>query len=109
MRRAGRAGADVPEGLGSEGLRHLVAIRARVSALLTSALLTIYGAYIGIAASSMSSPGLEKVEYHALGSFGTLLPLAVIGLLWLLIVLYVVWANGPYERELKRIRSRTVR
>lgn len=83
-----------------DALEVLAARRWRVAASLTAATLVAYFGFILLVAfnkplmGSLIAPGL---------SLGILLGALVIATSWGLTGLYILWANGKYDRELHRI------
>lgn len=84
----------------ARALTALAAERGRVSLLLTGAMMFIYFGFILLIAfnkplmGSLVMPGL---------SLGILLGVLVIVLAWLLIYIYVRWANSNYDEKIAQI------
>jgi uncharacterized membrane protein (DUF485 family) len=89
----------------SPAFRALVTRRRRVSLLLTLVLFAIYGTYIGFVAYGRDFLSGRSSYFGGGATVGVSLALGVIVLLWAIITLYVVWANGPYDREVRRVRN----
>jgi uncharacterized membrane protein (DUF485 family) len=87
--------------LESAEFRRLVAIRWRVSLVLTALLFVLYYGYIILIAAD------RALLSHRIGAVTTLgIPLgaAVIVGAWILTASYVVWANRRYDGEVARLR-----
>jgi len=86
----------------SERLRHLAAARWRVALALTFAMMAVYFGFILLVAFDKAllaralAPGL---------SIGILLGVVVIATAWVLIAVYVMWANRHYDQAIARLRS----
>jgi uncharacterized membrane protein (DUF485 family) len=89
--------------LDSAEFRQLVSGRWRVSLVLSALLFVLYYGYIILIASNRALLSRRIGEVTTLG-----IPLgaAVIVGAWLLTAVYVVWANGYYDREVARLRAR---
>jgi uncharacterized membrane protein (DUF485 family) len=86
----------------SERLRQVAAARWRVALALTFAMMAVYFGFILLVAFDKAllartvAPGL---------SIGILLGVVVIATAWVLIAVYVVWANRHYDAAIARLRS----
>src|SRR4051812_3708747 len=86
----------------SERLRQVAAARWRVALALTVAMMAVYFGFILLVAFDKAllartvAPGL---------SIGILLGVVVIATAWVLIAVYVVWANRHYDASIARLRS----
>lgn len=87
----------------SQELKRLADERWRVSLLLTAAMMAIYFGFILLVAfnkplmGSLIVPGL---------SWGILLGALVIVAAWVLIYLYVRWANNSYDQKIENLTKR---
>jgi uncharacterized membrane protein (DUF485 family) len=86
----------------SQGLRDLDAARWRIAIALTIAMTAIYLGFILLIA--YAKPLLSRLVVPGL-SLGILLGAAVIIAAWLLIVVYVRWANRHYDTALAALRQ----
>jgi len=83
-------------------LHDLMRARWRVAVLLSVAVIVIYFGFVLLVAfdkplmAARVMPGL---------SVGILLGALVIALSWVATWIYVRWANGPYDRALKRLKD----
>jgi uncharacterized membrane protein (DUF485 family) len=81
-------------------LEVLAARRWRVAASLTAATLVAYFGFILLVA--FDKPLMGRLIMPGL-SLGILLGALVIALSWGLTGLYILWANGKYDREIHRL------
>jgi uncharacterized membrane protein (DUF485 family) len=86
----------------SERLRQLAAARWRVALALTFAMMAIYFGFILLVAFDKAL--LARTIVPGL-SVGILLGVIVIATAWILIAIYVVWANRHYDAAIARLRS----
>jgi uncharacterized membrane protein (DUF485 family) len=86
----------------SERLRQLAAARWRVALALTFAMMAIYFGFILLVAFDKAL--LARTIVPGL-SVGILLGVIVIAAAWILIAIYVVWANRHYDAAIARLRS----
>ena len=99
--RTGEAGrTDVVE---HEELDALTAKRFKVGATLTVIMLVVYFGFILLIA--FNKPLLAERLTSGL-SLGMLLGVLVILATWVLVALYIRWANGTYEEDIQRLRRR---
>ena len=89
--------------LRSPELARLVRRRWLVSTSLTAALFLVYYGYVLLVALR---PELLARRVGENTTLGIPLGVAVIVLSWALTVAYVLWANGPYDRSVRRLRDR---
>ena len=89
--------------LRSPELARLVRRRWLVSTSLTAALFLVYYGYVLLVALR---PELLARRVGENTTLGIPLGVAVIVLAWALTVAYVLWANGPYDRSVRRLRDR---
>jgi uncharacterized membrane protein (DUF485 family) len=88
----------------TEAIARLARRRWRIALSLTAAMFTVYFGFIlliGFAKSLLArliAPGL---------SVGILLGVVVIASAWALTLVYVRWANGPYDAEMRRLQGRS--
>lgn len=87
----------------SDQLRRLAAARWRVAILLTAAMMTLYFGFILLVA--YNKPLLSSVVVPGL-SLGILLGALVIVAAWVLMFVYVTWANRHHDAEVHSIRER---
>jgi len=83
-------------------LEALARAQWRLALALTSAMMAIYFSFILLVA--YDKPLLGRLVVRGL-SLGTLLGALVIVSAWLLIWIYVRWANGHYDRTVARLRE----
>lgn len=83
-----------------DALEVLAARRWRVAASLTAATLVAYFGFILLIA--FDKPLMGRLIAPGL-SLGILLGALVIAISWGLTGLYILWANGKYDRELNRL------
>jgi len=86
----------------SEPLRLLAAARWRIAILLTIAMMTLYFGFILLVA--YNKPLLSTVLVPGL-SLGILLGALVIVSAWVLMFVYVVWANRHHDAAVNAIRD----
>jgi len=86
-----------------EALEALAASRWRVAAVLTVATLVAYLGFILLVAFNKPLMGQQLVPGL---SIGILLGALVIIAAWVLTGIYIIWANGAYDRALKQLRDR---
>ena len=84
-------------------LRALAAAQWRLSLALTAAMLVVYLGFILLVA--FAKPLLGTLLVPGL-SLGTLLGALVIVTAWLLIWIYVRWANGHYDATVAALKER---
>ena len=84
-------------------LRALAAAQWRLSLALTAAMLVVYLGFILLVA--FAKPLLGTLLVPGL-SLGTLLGALVIVTAWLLIWIYVRWANGHYDATVASLKER---
>jgi uncharacterized membrane protein (DUF485 family) len=85
-----------------EALERLAASRWRVAAVLTVATLVAYLGFILLVAFNKPLMGQQLVPGL---SVGILLGAIVILTAWGLTGIYIVWANGKYDRALHQLRG----
>jgi len=83
-------------------LEALAAAKWRLALTLTAAMMAVYFAFILLVA--WQKPLLGRLLAPGL-SLGTLLGALVIVTAWLLIWIYVRWANGHYDTTVKSLRD----
>lgn len=89
---------------GLHSLHQLASSRRRVTGVLTGAMMALYFGFILLVAfdkplmSSQLVPGL---------SVGILLGVLVILSAWVLVGIYVLWANRSYDRQIAALRERS--
>jgi uncharacterized membrane protein (DUF485 family) len=84
-------------------LKALDAARWRIAVLLTIAMMVLYFGFILLVA--YSKPFLTRIVVPGL-SIGILLGALVIVAAWILIWIYVRWANRHYDVQIDTLRSR---
>ena len=94
--------SDLLRAASSERLRVLAASRWRVALGLTFAMMTVYFGFILLVA--FDKPLLARPIVPGL-SVGILLGVIVIATAWILIAVYVVWANRHYDAATARLRN----
>lgn len=89
--------------LNSPAFGRLVAMRWRVSVVLTALLFILYYGYILLIGYDKALLSKRIGEYTTLG-----IPMGVgvIVVAWLLTVIYVVWANRSYDPEVKKLKAK---
>lgn len=86
----------------SERFKALVAKRWKVSIILTILLFIIYYGYILLV--GYSKPFLaEKVGVYT--NYGIIFGVLCIVLSWVLTIIYVVWANTSYDKEVEELKK----
>jgi uncharacterized membrane protein (DUF485 family) len=85
-----------------QALEALAAAQWRLALSLTAAMMAVYFAFILLVA--WQKPLLGRLLMPGL-SLGTLLGALVIVTAWLLIWIYVRWANGHYDATVKSLRD----
>ena len=83
-------------------LKDLAAAQWRLALVLTGVMMAVYFAFILLVA--YAKPLLGRLLVPGL-SLGTLLGVLVIVTAWVVIWIYVRWANGHYDRTVKRLRE----
>ena len=86
----------------SEPLRRLAAARWRIAILLTAAMMTVYFGFILLVA--YNKPLLARPLAPGL-SLGILLGALVIVFAWVLMFVYVTWANRHHDAAVHAIRG----
>ncbi len=84
----------------ARALKSLVAERWKVSLILTGAMMFIYFGFILLVA--YDKPLLASIIFPGL-SLGIFLGALVIVSAWVLIFLYVRWANNSYDSKISRL------
>jgi uncharacterized membrane protein (DUF485 family) len=84
-----------------EELKRLARARWRIAGVLTAAMMIIYFGFILLVA--FNKPLLTRVVVPGL-SVGILLGSLVIASAWVLIWVYVRWANNHYDAAIDRVR-----
>ncbi len=88
---------------GKQALKELAAAQWRLAVSLTAAMMAIYFGFVLLVA--WAKPLLGRLLLPGL-SLGTLLGALVIVSAWVLIWIYVRWANGHYDATVKTLRDR---
>ena len=83
-------------------LLDLAAAQWRLALVLTGVMMAVYFGFILLVA--YAKPLLGRLLVPGL-SLGTLLGVLVIVTAWVVIWIYVRWANGHYDRTVKRLRE----
>ncbi len=86
-----------------QALKELAAAQWRLAVSLTAAMMAIYFGFVLLVA--WAKPLLGRLLLPGL-SLGTLLGALVIVSAWVLIWIYVRWANGHYDATVKTLRDR---
>ena len=86
----------------SERFKALMRKRWTVSAILTIILFIIYYGYILIVGYGKEFLGLKVGVYT---NYGIILGVLVIVLSWALTLVYVIWANNVYDKEVDAIKK----
>jgi uncharacterized membrane protein (DUF485 family) len=86
----------------SERLRNVSAARWRVAIGLTAAMMAVYFGFVLLVAFDKAL--LARTVVPGL-SLGILLGVLVIVTAWVLIAVYVLWANRHYDAVIARLRS----
>jgi uncharacterized membrane protein (DUF485 family) len=87
----------------TEELRALDASRWRIAVVLTIAMMVLYFGFVLLVA--YNKPLLSRIVVPGL-SLGILLGALVIVAAWILIWVYVRWANRHYDEQIDDLRSR---
>jgi len=85
-------------------IERIAASRRRVTGALTAAMMTLYFGFILLVAFDKGL--LARPVVPGL-SLGILLGVLVILAAWVLVAIYVVWANRSYDRRIAALRGRT--
>ena len=83
-------------------LKDLSAAQWRLALVLTGVMMAVYFGFILLVA--YAKPLLGRLLAPGL-SLGTLLGVLVIATAWVVIWIYVAWANGHYDTTVKRLRG----
>ena len=83
-------------------LKDLSAAQWRLALVLTGVMMAVYFGFILLVA--YAKPLLGRLLAPGL-SLGTLLGVVVIATAWVVIWIYVAWANGHYDTTVKRLRG----
>jgi uncharacterized membrane protein (DUF485 family) len=86
----------------SERFKSLMRKRWTVSAILTVVLFVIYYGYILIVGYGKTFLGIKVGVYT---NYGIILGVLVIVLSWALTLIYVIWANNVYDKEVDAIKK----
>ena len=86
----------------SEPLRLLAAARWRIAIMLTAAMMTLYFGFILLVA--YNKPLLQRTLVPGL-SVGILMGALVIVSAWVLMLVYVMWANRHHDAAVDAIRE----
>jgi uncharacterized membrane protein (DUF485 family) len=86
----------------SERFKSLMRKRWTVSAILTIILFVIYYGYILIVGYGKTFLGVKVGVYT---NYGIILGVLVIVLSWALTLVYVIWANNVYDKEVDAIKK----
>jgi uncharacterized membrane protein (DUF485 family) len=86
----------------SERFKSLMRKRWTVSAILTIILFVIYYGYILIVGYGKTFLGVKVGVYT---NYGIILGVLVIVLSWVLTLVYVIWANNVYDKEVDAIKK----
>jgi uncharacterized membrane protein (DUF485 family) len=97
----------VQEMLDSHEFRQMVSRRWTVSVILTTLLFFIYYGYIVLIA--VNKPFLARRIGEGVTTLGIPVGIGVIVLAWMLTAIYVVWANGVHDVEVRRLRDKVTR
>jgi uncharacterized membrane protein (DUF485 family) len=88
----------------AHSLDQIASSRRRVTGALTAAMIVLYFGFILLVA--FNKPLLGRLVAPGL-SLGILLGVLVILSAWLLVGVYVVWANRSYDRRIAELRRRS--
>lgn len=88
--------------LQSEGFRSLVKRKWTVSIVLTVLLFVVYYGFILLIA--YDKPAMAK-KVGEVTTLGIPLGIGVILLAWLLTAIYVAWANGSHDADVRKLRD----
>jgi uncharacterized membrane protein (DUF485 family) len=86
----------------SERFKALMRKRWSVSIILTTLLFIVYYGYILIVGYGKGFLGLKVGVYT---NYGIILGVLVIVLSWALTLIYVIWANNVYDKEVDAIKK----
>lgn len=86
----------------SDRFKHLVATRWKVSIILTVLLFIIYYGYILLVGYSKGFLA-QKVGVYT--NYGIIFGVLCIVLSWVLTIIYVIWANNVYDKEVEEIKK----
>jgi uncharacterized membrane protein (DUF485 family) len=86
----------------SERFKSLMRKRWIVTAILTTTLFVIYYGYILIVGYGKTFLGVKVGVYT---NYGIILGVLVIVLSWALTLVYVIWANNVYDKEVDAIKK----
>ena len=86
----------------SERFKALMRKRWTVSAILTIILFVIYYGYILVVGYGKAFLGVKVGVYT---NYGIILGVLVIVLSWALTLVYVIWANNVYDKEVDAIKK----
>jgi uncharacterized membrane protein (DUF485 family) len=89
----------------SERFKSLMRKRWTVSAILTTILFVIYYGYILIVGYGKTFLGVKVGVYT---NYGIILGVLVIVLSWALTLVYVIWANNVYDKEVDAIKKELI-
>lgn len=89
----------------SERFKSLMRKRWTVSAILTIILFVIYYGYILIVGYGKTFLGVKVGVYT---NYGIILGVLVIVLSWALTLVYVIWANNVYDKEVDAIKKELI-
>ncbi|MFH1033974.1 MAG: DUF485 domain-containing protein [Pseudomonadota bacterium] len=86
----------------SQDFKRLVAKRRLVTSILVAGVFVVYFGFMLLVAFNKPFLATRIGEYATLG-----IPLAmlVIVLLWVLTMVYVLWANNVYDKEIERLKG----
>lgn len=88
----------------ADSLAQLAQARSRTAAALTAAMMAVYFGFILLVA--YNKPLLHTLVLPGL-TLGILLGVLVILTAWVLIAIYVAWANRHYDHAIRTLRSRS--
>ena len=93
---------DIERLLSSDRFKKLVRVRWTVSITLLTLLFILYYGYILIVAEGKEFL-VQKIGVHT--NYGIVLGVGTIVGAWILTIIYVVWANTIYDKEVKGIKD----
>ncbi|MCM2315842.1 MAG: DUF485 domain-containing protein [Thermoanaerobaculia bacterium] len=93
---------DIERLLSSDRFKKLVRVRWTVSITLLVLLFILYYGYILIVAEGKEFL-VQKIGVHT--NYGIVLGIGTIVGAWILTIIYVVWANTIYDKEVKGIKD----
>ncbi len=93
---------DIERLLSSDRFKKLVRVRWTVSITLLTLLFILYYGYILIVAEGKEFL-VQKIGVHT--NYGIVLGIGTIVGAWILTIIYVVWANTIYDKEVKGIKD----